>query len=124
MDVRAGCDTCDFAVPEWRVVRTFREMQYPAVRMLLCTGDIQHTAPMPRVRSEGITSTDLRCEECGAAMVLIDVITVDRAPTLSSLAYDRGAPLYTTAKLHPPVLLSAASGGVGEAATPAGEGAG
>lgn len=98
---------------------TFSEQQWNATRMLLCTGDndgIQHAAMMPRIRSEGgVTSSDLRCEWCGSPMVLVDVLVIDRAPTLLTLDTDRGAPLYTTAKLHPVAVIGALARLAGEA---------
>lgn len=81
------------------------ERQFNARRMLLCKSDVEHLATMPRVSTDGVTGT-VECEECGAAMVVVDILTVDRNPTWASLSYDRGAPLYTTAKLHPIAMLS------------------
>lgn len=88
---------------------TYRETQWNAARMLLCTGDtvdVHHAAPLPNVRSADGVTGDLRCEECGSPMILVDVLTIDRAPTLSLIAYDRTAPLYTTAKLHPLAFIA------------------
>jgi hypothetical protein len=81
------------------------ERQYPAVRALICTGDIGHVANMPRIHADGVTG-DVRCEECGEPMHLVDIITVDRQPTWSQLQYNRGGRLYTDAKLHPLALLA------------------
>lgn len=92
---------------------TLSERQWNATRMLLCDGDrsgVQHAAPMPQIRAEGVSSSDIRCEECGSPMMIVDVLTIDRNPNLLSLVLDPGPPLYTTAKLNALALISAVNG--------------
>lgn len=53
---------------------------------LLCDGDEPHYAPMPRVHSDGPTGA-VHCGECGQAMSVVDIITVEEAADWSSLGY-------------------------------------
>jgi hypothetical protein len=90
---------------------TFSERQWHPTRMLMCDGGrdgVIHAAALPKVDSDGgVTSTDLVCAECGGRMALVDVLTVDAQPSLSSISDARTPPLYTTAKLNPVAMIAA-----------------
>lgn len=66
-----------------------RNLIHNATPMLLCVGDVPHVASFPEVRGgEGATGPVV-CTECGAGMILVDVITVDRDVSWSSISFDR-----------------------------------
>jgi hypothetical protein len=53
---------------------------------LLCDGPEPHYADLPRVSTDGPTGA-VECGECGAAMSVVDIITVERKASWSGLSY-------------------------------------
>jgi len=72
--------------PDGTAASTLTRRTFLPFVALLCNGDEPHYAPMPRVHTDGPTG-DVRCGECGEAMSVVDIITVDREASWASLSY-------------------------------------